>query len=388
MENDYKSAFHNINQNLKQDVPDKQEHLEQDFIETERDNKQDVIRMVLVVVLAILTLFLILNVNLIQGNGSLINYAGRLRGGSQRLVKNEIAGYRDDRLMGQLDAIMTEMRSGKGELGIHQIDDKTYNELLAAQQMQWQELKKVIYAYREDRNLLPKLYAESESYYQLADATVDAAEDYIDTIVLKIKTFEVLDLVIFMMLGFIYANKLKNMRDLHKQNSALNVIAYVDQATGLANSRACKERLSNPLPIAADILLTCFMFDLNNLKPTNDKFGHEAGDKLIAGFAKAIKQAAVPHMFTGRSGGDEFICVVTNLDESACQKFLETLMEKAVLAEKELPAGVKISYAEGHALSSEFPGSNVKQLMDQADKRMYVNKQHMKKALGMKSSTR
>lgn len=388
MERDDKSDFPSMNENLKLDVLNKQEQLKQEFLETERDNKQDVIRMVLVVVLGILTLFLILNVNLIQGNSNLINYAGRLRGGSQRLVKNEIASYRDDRLMGQLDAIMTEMRSGKGELGIHQIDDETYNELLAAQQVQWQELKKVIYAYRQDKKLLPKLYAESESYYQLADATVDAAEDYIDAIVLKIKTFEVLDLVIFMMLGFIYANKLKNMRDLHKQNSALNAIAYIDQATGLANSRACKERLSSQLPISAEILLTCFMFDLNNLKPTNDKFGHEAGDKLIAGFAKAIKQVAVPHMFTGRSGGDEFICVVTNMDEAACQKFLQNLAEKAALAERELPDGVKISYAEGHALSREFPGSNVKQLMDQADKRMYVNKQKMKNALGMLPSTR
>jgi GGDEF domain-containing protein len=73
------------------------------------------------------------------------------------------------------------------------------------------------------------------------------------------------------------------------ENSALSALAYLDQATGLSNNRACKERLLNPDPIADNILLTCFMFDLNNLKPTNDKFGHEAGDKLIAGFAGALK---------------------------------------------------------------------------------------------------
>jgi diguanylate cyclase (GGDEF)-like protein len=360
----------------------------QDLLSLEKDNKQDVIRMVLAIVLAILTLFLILNVNLIQGNGSLINYAGRLRGGSQRLVKNEIAGYRDDRLMGQLDDIMTEMRSGKGNLGIHQLNDDTYNELLAAQQVQWQQLKKIIYAYRQDKSRLPELYAASETYYQLADATVDAAEDYIDTIVLKIKTLEVLDLVIFIMLGFIYANKMKGLRDLHKANSVLNTLAYVDQATGLANSRACKERLVNPDPIPEDTLLVCFMMDLNNLKPTNDKYGHEAGDKLIAGFARSLKAAAPVHMFLGRSGGDEFMGVVTRLDEAACREFVERVREAAAREEKNLPAGVKISFAEGHALSSEFPGLTVQKLMDEADKRMYVNKQLMKKALGMAPSTR
>ena len=360
----------------------------QEILNQGKDNRQDVVRMVLVCILAILTLFLILNVNLIQGNGSLINYAGRLRGGSQRLVKNEIAGYRDDQLMGQLDAIMTELRSGKGNLGIHQIDDDTYNKLLAAQQVQWQELKKTIYAYRQDKNLLPQLYAASETYYKFADATADAAEDYIDTIVLKIKTLEVLDLVIFIMLGFIYATKLKKMRDLHTENSALSALAYLDQATGLSNSRACKERLLNPDPIADNILLTCFMFDLNNLKPTNDKFGHEAGDKLIAGFARALKQAAPAHIFTGRCGGDEFVAVGTGMDAVACREFLQSLARYAAQAEKDLPAGVKISFAAGHAMSTEFPGANIKQLMDQADKRMYINKQAMKQALGMPASTR
>ncbi len=360
------------------DIYDREEALEMG-----KDNKQDVVRMVLVVVLAIMTLFLILNVNLIQGNGNLINYAGRLRGGSQRLVKNELAGYSDDKLMGELDAIMTEMRSGKGNLGIHQLEDDTYNELLAAQQVQWLELKQIIYAYRQDKTLLPQLYGASETYYKLADATVDAAEDYVDTIVLKIKTLEVLDMVVFVMLGFIYATKLKDMRDLHKENSALNALAYLDQATGLSNSRACKERLHNPDPIAANVLLTCFMFDLNNLKPTNDKFGHEAGDKLIAGFARALKQAAPTHIFTGRSGGDEFIAVGTRMDIVACQKFLQYLGTYAARIEKELPAGVKISFAEGHAMSTEFPGTNIKQLMDQADKRMYANKKIMKQAMGM-----
>ena len=34
-------------------------------------------------------------------------------------------------------------------------------------------------------------------------------------------------------------------------------------------------------------------------------------------------------------------------------------------------------------MSTEFPGTNIKQLMDQADKRMYANKKIMKQAMGM-----
>ena len=64
--------------------------------------------------------------------------------------------------------------------------------------------------------MLPQLYGASETYYKLADATVDAAEDYVDTIVLKIKTLEVW-IWWSLSLGFIYATKLKDMRDLHKE---------------------------------------------------------------------------------------------------------------------------------------------------------------------------
>ena len=51
--------------------------------------------------------------------------------------------------------------------------------------------------------------------------------------------------------------------------------------------------------------------DINDLKYTNDEFGHDCGDQLIKMVALAIKDAVdETGGFVGRNGGDEFIGVV------------------------------------------------------------------------------
>ena len=118
------------------------------------------------------------------------------------------------------------------------------------------------------------------------------------------------------------------------------------------------------------------MFDINNLKKMNDAFGHEAGDQLIAGFGEALRQEALPHMFLGRFGGDEFIGVAVNVGQEDVEAFQKRLRE---YCDRQTVAGVEgISFACGFAVSTEFPGINISDLMKVADQRMYDNKRRMK----------
>ena len=50
----------------------------------------------------------------LQGNARVINYTGVVRGATQRLVKEELEGHRDDALISRLDGIIEELRTGKG----------------------------------------------------------------------------------------------------------------------------------------------------------------------------------------------------------------------------------------------------------------------------------
>lgn len=65
------------------------------------------------------------------------------------------------------------------------------------------------------------------------------------------------------------------------------------------------------------------MFDLNDLKLTNDTYGHVMGDKLIITFANVLKETIGYFNFVGRFGGDEFIAVMYNTSKNDVRKFFK-----------------------------------------------------------------
>ena len=63
--------------------------------------------------LAVLLLVVMLLWNV--GDARIINYAGLVRGATQRLVKEEMSGKPDDELIARLDGIIYDLQTGKGE---------------------------------------------------------------------------------------------------------------------------------------------------------------------------------------------------------------------------------------------------------------------------------
>jgi diguanylate cyclase (GGDEF)-like protein len=65
------------------------------------------------------------------------------------------------------------------------------------------------------------------------------------------------------------------------------------------------------------------VFDINNLKVVNDKFGHEYGNKLIVSSANAIV-AIFGEENTYRIGGDEFAVIIENEDDQIVKQLIGT----------------------------------------------------------------
>ena len=80
-----------------------------------------------------------------------------------------------------------------------------------------------------------------------------------------------------------------------------------DSLTGLANHRAFHECLDRLVEAGAGFSLA--IVDLDGLKQTNDTRGHQAGDELLEGLARALA-AVSPDGRAFRIGGDEFALVV------------------------------------------------------------------------------
>ena len=147
--------------------------------------------------------------------------------------------------------------------------------------------------------------------------------------------------------------------------------AYTDFQTGLFNKSRCNEMLEEAgVP---DNTTGIFMIDLNFLKQTNDKYGHEAGDQYISDFAHILCDSIPTGNFIGRFGGDEFIAVIYTTDEMK-MKDIKNRIEKRVKEENDLGRDPIISYSIGSVISCHYPGKTLMELLEIADQRMYEAK--------------
>lgn len=147
--------------------------------------------------------------------------------------------------------------------------------------------------------------------------------------------------------------------------------AYTDFQTGLFNKSQCNEMLETAgVPETPTGVI---MIDLNFLKYTNDKYGHEAGDAYISDFAGILRESIPAGNFIGRFGGDEFIVVVYMTDESQMKEIMQTIQKK-VAEENAMGREPQISYSMGSAISTHYPEMNLLELLEIADQRMYEAK--------------
>jgi diguanylate cyclase (GGDEF)-like protein len=89
-----------------------------------------------------------------------------------------------------------------------------------------------------------------------------------------------------------------------RRNMALRREALTDPLTRLGNRSALRRRLD-----AADGPVTVALLDLDDFKPVNDTYGHDAGDDVLRAVAARITAAVREDDLVVRFGGDEFAVV-------------------------------------------------------------------------------
>ena len=160
-----------------------------------------------------------------------------------------------------------------------------------------------------------------------------------------------------------------------KENEALHFKATHDELCGVKNRVGFEEDAKT---LKQYVLI---MFDVNDLKGTNDNLGHKNGDKLLKTVSKTIS-SVIPDLY--RCGGDEFIGIIRGVskrDESKIIGLLTSIDETLAKASAKDKA-LNYSVAYGYAYSSEGKLEKVKEL---ADERMYQDKAK-KKSSSVKDS--
>ncbi|MDY4834326.1 MAG: GGDEF domain-containing protein [Frisingicoccus sp.] len=334
-----------------------------------------IVQSVLIVIMMILVTSMIFQINSLQGTARVINYAGIVRGATQREVKLEIVGQKNDDLIVYLDEILDGLKNESRKYNLVRLEDEVYQADLDKQMQYWQKLKDEIYRVREYGYEATDIVEVSENYFRMADETVSAAELYSESIATVIRYLEIgtaVDITILILIMLF--RSLEAVRIRHR-NSQLEQKAFTDQHTGLPNKGRCEEFFTD-----ADLMqqpVGCIVFDLNNLKVANDTLGHSVGDQLIENFARLLRNAIPAQNFVGRYGGDEFMAVIYDASREKIEKILGQIQEDVQEFNRLHHGGskfVEVSYACGWVLSTDFPDCSFRVLFDKADKNMYENK--------------
>lgn len=154
------------------------------------------------------------------------------------------------------------------------------------------------------------------------------------------------------MLYFIYCSEMWNQLDaltgLLNQNSYLNRTAEMRRRGGVL-----------------------VVFDVDDFKQINDRYGHLQGDICLAEIGRCIKKAYARSGYCYRTGSDEFCVLMENADQEAqcAQEFVRQLEQRRKAVDF-LPT---VSFG-----SAPFLGEDVLAVKNRADREMYRYKKARK----------
>ncbi|HEV7461162.1 MAG TPA: diguanylate cyclase [Solirubrobacteraceae bacterium] len=160
----------------------------------------------------------------------------------------------------------------------------------------------------------------------------------------------------------------------------LETAASTDVLTGLGNRRALADDLERRAAGAATGPFVLAIFDLDGFKSYNDRFGHPAGDALLARLGRSLAAAMDGRGSAYRMGGDEFCVVATMADGGAEQIGLDgswALCERGEAFEISASHGVVVLPDDA---------KDADEAMRLADSRMYEEKHAGRRSPGRQTT--
>jgi two-component system cell cycle response regulator len=166
-------------------------------------------------------------------------------------------------------------------------------------------------------------------------------------------------------------------REIDAKNKLLEEMAHTDPLTNLPNRRAIEDWANRQLRGAArhGYSLWVVHVDLDTFKSINDSFGHDAGDQVLRGIAGILKEHTRASDISGRMGGDEFLLVISHVEEKYIRPTAERLRAQ-IASQKFCFGGKNISVTASIGVCG-FVGKEPPEflrLVRQADKALYAAK--------------
>ncbi len=159
----------------------------------------------------------------------------------------------------------------------------------------------------------------------------------------------------------------------HEDSQQLVKKSETDLLTGLLNKvsfeEKCDEYLAKKM---AGAKCTMFIFDLDDFKNINDKYGHQTGDKVLKLFSEILRGYFHPDDIIGRIGGDEFmVLVLGDMPDGYAQRRCRSVLHELKTTQVDGASGITCSIG----IAEDTQRLNFKELYERSDKALYKSKE-------------
>ena len=148
-----------------------------------------------------------------------------------------------------------------------------------------------------------------------------------------------------------------------REERALNKAASLDRVTALPN-RNSLDRFFQLNHSSHDMsTLGCVLMSISNLYEINDTLGHDRGDVALQRFSDLLETQAEDSIFVGRNGGNEFLALIEQCDNSAMERFLSSIREavNSYNTAEQCPVHLDIEYT--YTMNSELGATRFSDLV-------------------------
>jgi len=161
----------------------------------------------------------------------------------------------------------------------------------------------------------------------------------------------------------------------------LEELSFKDGLTGVANRRRFDAVIDTEWSNAcrAKQPISLLMLDIDCFKQYNDRYGHLEGDQCLKRVAKLLSVAAArPRDFVARFGGEEFILLLPDTNQSGAYKIASRCRD--LIAGEHIPhegsdVSKYLTVSIGLFTATPDCGDEVRTFIEMADQRMYQAKQ-------------
>ena len=177
----------------------------------------------------------------------------------------------------------------------------------------------------------------------------------------------------------------KSQNKIQSQNQKLKIMATQDPMTRCLNRRLFFKIFEREYKRAQRYghSLSCVMVDIDHFKSINDNYGHLTGDEVIKKVAQTLRTAVRESDVVCRYGGEEFCILLPHIDAEDAMKAGERFRAEIASADC---SGISITASFGVS-SLEFEAENPQNMVDQADKALYVAKEGGRNRVALWSET-